>query len=168
MFALTSPKELFLRRLPYVGLCIPLRVSGLNQGEIMGIQITLPKAVEMVQAAIARKGADYVYPNHGTQCQYVDWTVTQDENGTPERHFTHGCIIGDIFINELNLDMEGIADGYMNSASSSAFIQELARCGLVESCTDEADDYFSYVQSAQDRGMTWGNAHTYALDAVSW
>jgi hypothetical protein len=44
----------------------------------MTLKLTLDKVHQMVEKAIEEKGTDYIYPNWGGSCSYVDY-----EHGSP-------------------------------------------------------------------------------------
>lgn len=108
--------------------------------------IDKPKAIELLERAVAEKGADYVDP--GSQfgrggCRYV-------------RDDACGCIVGHAYfyagatIDELK-EMDANPDD--PGVDSLAWAEELP----IETA-DEAVRAFSVAQVAQDRGKTWGEA----------
>lgn len=133
----------------------------------MTLNLTLEKAQSMVEAAIAEMGADYVYPNAGGSCQYVD-TAYQGVHFEEVVH-ARGCIVGHAFINELNLDLEGLASSYVNDEGSGSFLEYLKDEGLITYEEDgEAEKYLRYLQRSQDTGRPWGEAHEQAKLGNTW
>jgi len=134
----------------------------------MTLKLTLDKVHQMVERAIEEKGADYIYPNAGGPCSYVDFDYSERET-TLER----GCIVGHIFIDELKLDMLKLSDSSINEENAVGFLGHLARESEIE-MPDNHDErqaiwkYLSALQQSQDNGRTWGQAHEMAKLGLAW
>lgn len=132
----------------------------------MALELTLEKVHAMVEKAIEEKGADYVYPNWGPSCHYVDRDKFTDD-------VERGCIVGHIFIDELKLDMNELAGLTVNEESAYQFLIHLARRGEVALPADNRKrdailNYLSALQQSQDHGKPWGIAHEKAKDGITW
>lgn len=132
----------------------------------MVLKLTLEDVHQMVEKAIEEKGADYVYPNWGPSCRYVDYAVTEDG-----RDCVRGCIVGHIFIDALGLDMLDLSHLMVNEENATQFLGFLARSGqmdVVEEDKGHVYNYLSALQQSQDNGKTWGEAHVMAKQGVTW
>lgn len=132
----------------------------------MALHLTLAKAQSMVEQVIAEKGADYVYPNAGHSCTYVDVEYTGEFGN--EDVYSKGCIVGHIFINEFNLDLETLANAYVNDEGSNSFLNYLVSREYIETVDLEAGRYLNNLQHSQDAGKTWGEAHEKAKEGLTW
>lgn len=132
----------------------------------MAIELTLAKAQELIQSAIDDRGADYVYPKSSTgACTYVDIGYQGEDN---ERTFEKGCIVGHAFISALDLDVEEIADKYVNDEGAASFLAWLVEYNYVTKTHIDALDYIERVQRNQDAGRQWGEANEQALLGKVW
>lgn len=138
----------------------------------MALALTLDKVHSMVEEAIAEKGADYIYPNFGPSCTYVDHESGYDKHGEPTRYVRRGCIVGHIFIDALKLDMLELSGMSVNGESARQFIGYLTRQGEIElPYGDERDEimtYLSALQQSQDAGKPWGIANEMAKSGLTW
>lgn len=106
--------------------------------------ITKSKALELLEAAVAERGADYVYERDGTRqsgpgCTYV-------RGGQPS------CLIG-LAMAKAGVPIEQLAEWDTRDNSAACFVlvdDELA--------TKTAVDVMATAQSLQDIGETWGEA----------
>jgi len=133
----------------------------------MAIYIDLPKAMELVDAAIARKGEDYVYPNWEIGCQYVDYAITQDKDGDVQRICRTGCIVGEALLDVLNVDMDSLSRHGTNENGVYDFLDYLRRIEAIDGCTVDAEEYLTLIQVKQDRGETWGEARQGAKEELN-
>lgn len=122
--------------------------------------LNLEKAQELIANAIADKGEDYIYPNaeggNGT-CRYVDREYDNDWGSDHTK--VKGCIIGNALITALNLDMEDLADENVNEESANALLDYLIEKKHLSGADVEAREYFTRLQTSQDRGRPWGEAN---------
>lgn len=136
------------------------------------LELTFEKAQELVDAAIAERGEDYVYSKQAGSCLYVhsdSWF--HDERGEWVRvNEKPGCIVGVALVN-LGVGMDELVS--INTLDASAALQHLEQRGVwVET---EAVDFLSRVQVSQDNGMPWGEARdranlgqVYSKSSESW
>lgn len=136
----------------------------------MAIELTLAKAQSMVEQAIAEKGADYVYPKSGGgACTYVDVEYVDElDYYSNEKTYEKGCLVGHIFIDAFNLDMQELAEGYVNNEGSDSFVSWLTEQGHITKADKSAVEYLNNLQRSQDAGRTWGEAHEMASQGKTW
>lgn len=133
----------------------------------MALELTLDKVHAMVEKVIEEKGAEYIYPNWGPSCKYVDSAISLDG----EREVERGCIVGHIFIDELKLDMIELSRTSVNEESARQFLSYLVRNGEVTIADVDRSEIFSYLcalQQSQDNGRAWGEAHRMAKSGMAW
>lgn len=122
----------------------------------MTIDITYDKALEALNAAVAERGADFVYPDEerheGVTCQY------RKPDGTGS------CIVGMALI-LLGVPAEEIPAWGTPGQSSFDLLWELRERGII-TFDRAASDLFSEVQDRQDCGTPWGQAVTEAVEQV--
>lgn len=119
----------------------------------MTIHLTLERTNELLDAAVAEKGADYIYTDtrgfraapgsDGADCQYV-------HGNRP------GCLVGNVLHRagvelERLLQVEGFGVGDVD-------FQEY----LDVTCDEGVLDLLSEAQQRQDGGDTWGDSVAYA------
>lgn len=136
----------------------------------MTIVIDKPKALELLEAVVAERGADYIYPNAGSDCFYAD----RAEDGT----YAPGCIIGHALariglpVTALHtLDKQN--DPGIGTTSLPIWVDEddairdnpMFRPVVVVleedyevKITPDAQAVFAIAQREQDNGHTWGDA----------
>lgn len=133
----------------------------------MTLKLTLAKAVSMIERAIAAKGADYVYPGSvESECHYAD----RDYDTLGNEVFTKGCIVGHAFLTEFNIEpQDAFHSDWNEGTDAQALIQEFAEMGKIDPAVGRmAFKYLEYVQTSQDNGATWGEAHEKALQGQVW
>lgn len=123
------------------------------------IELTYERVNELLDEAIAEKGADYVYKDEmgrvagidtETCCQYVHG---EGDSKAP------GCIAGNV------LHRAGVPLGEFNRVESLAVAPLLDLLGV--RMPDEAVSLLAEIQGRQDKGWTWGLAVDAARDARS-
>jgi hypothetical protein len=133
----------------------------------MTVEITYEKALSAMRAAVADRGADYVYPEKekttaGT-CQYL----TEDGKAS--------CIVGDVLI-RVGVPAESLPRWIPGERSSSieavpnasSLVGKLEKAAVV--VLDESRTYtlLDTAQDEQDNGQTWGTALKRAEESVAW
>jgi hypothetical protein len=125
------------------------------------IEIDLPKAVELVLACIAEKPEGFKYQDYD-RCEgsCVNLFVERDEDG--DLSFTPACLVGSVIVKA------GINPRVMwwRDAARGALHSVLVALGNLLTVTASAEDYLRTIQTRQDRGSTWAQAHTDALEFV--
>lgn len=123
------------------------------------------RAIELLEAAVAERGADYVYVNPDSPlCLYVhtsypEGSLDEDpDNAVPIR--TPGCIVGTAFILGGLIDARRMSH-HLGSISSIAEVLQ-GRDGI--DITHSALEILQRAQWAQDAKATWGEALAYAKD----
>lgn len=104
-------------------------------------KITLPKALKLLERAVAEKGADYTVD----LCRYFD-------DGEP------ACIVGHVFsyVGATEGDLHMGYDAHQVASANTAELRTIDVQGV--KITPKAREVLSAAQQAQDRGKTWGNA----------
>lgn len=133
--------------------------------------LTLAKAHELIDAAVAEKGAEYVYPGsaHGA-CTYVDVSYPDDylEDVDSEPLCEKGCIVGNAFITAFDLDMEELRHLAVNDEGAHSFIEWLKGREHISGYDRDALEFLAKVQVNQDKGVTWGEAVEKAKAGLHW
>lgn len=115
--------------------------------------IDLPKARELLAAAVETQGRDFVYnPSGVAGCQYMPALDTPEDD---PRHKT-GCLVGTA------LSLHGI--DVSNLWGSVYGGLRVAQPGMM---TKEAAKYFQVAQTRQDNGSSWGEAFDTAEDRAA-
>lgn len=124
----------------------------------MTIEIDYDKAIELLERAVAEKGADYVYASFAKEvskndstCLYVD-----PETGAPS------CIVGHV-VSYLDSDLLPEISEWETEATDDTTVFSLA--GRLEDrlhFTERALATLTLAQQSQDNGITWGRALEYA------
>lgn len=118
------------------------------------IELTYERVNELLDEAIAEKGADYVYEDENgsrQDCKYVHHFPGEDP--------VPGCIAGNV------LHRAGVPLGEFNRVESLAVAPLLDLLGV--RMPDEAVSLLAEIQGRQDKGWTWGLAVDAARDARS-
>jgi hypothetical protein len=111
------------------------------------VSFTYEEAVQLLEKAVADRGADYVYAKDPKALRTSFWRcVNVFVDGTP------GCIIGQILAYKGFWDQEGAAL-YEGTVTVSDLIVE----GVIEA-DDATAELLSAVQRNQDNGVSWGEA----------
>lgn len=133
----------------------------------MALELTLEKAQQMVEAVIAEMGADHVYKrgNNGS-CTYVHSEYVNEYDS--EKAYSKGCIVGHIFITELNLDMGELASLAANEYGAANFVEWLVAKEKISTCKQDAVEYLELLQRSQDARRPWGEAHEQAKLGNFW
>lgn len=132
--------------------------------------ITLNQAREATKAVVEEQGADFRYvidrvKNGGAVCYYVPLPASVAAEYNDPQKATTGCLIGRV------LDRLGETRQRNDNAGGSRAAVGLGHQGSVNNLSISypgmfADDgvvhYLLLAQTAQDVGMTWGEAYTYA------
>lgn len=104
------------------------------------------KAIELLERAVAEKGADYVDPQAKNVCAYVN-----DDGVTPSCIIGHAYFYAGATIAQLDeMDRQGSIEGIVEHAGGEGVLP-------VET-TPEAIAAFMAAQDRQDAGNTWGCA----------
>lgn len=147
------------------------------------IQIDVNKALGMIHGAVVERGEGWQYPDTG-QCRYVyhpeDFDRYEENELSAEEaamvayfgdETKPACLVGlalitldEGFMPWLNDHNEDSVEGIMGSRETG-FDVEVA--GTVYHFTDEARSVLQAAQSAQDRGLSWGEAERLALKRAS-
>lgn len=131
--------------------------------------IDLPKAVELVLGNIAERTADYRYTEDpwtveyrgkfgGAGCYNLMFDVVGvNDHGNNRTNHRKGCLVGSAFV-DFGISIEemvkkGVVGGGMRSAAEALGIE----------LSHVANNYLQRVQSNQDDGFKWGEAHASAL-----
>jgi hypothetical protein len=120
--------------------------------------LTYDRAVELAREIVAEFGEDYVYPEDHKRHEYGD---DDNQGGNMLCVYVHedkpSCIVGQI------LHKHGVSVEALKA-------HEFKGARTVSYATAEADEkarfFLTGAQSHQDKGNTWGEALTYALDQV--
>lgn len=113
---------------------------------------TYEETVSLLEAQVAKRGADYVYPNWRSGCSY-----TRDGEGD--------CIVGCALI-DAGVPVERFVDGGNRiGIYADRLLEQLENEGLVSFDADSVRLLFD-VQLLQDRGTSWGRAMTLATGRV--
>lgn len=118
------------------------------------IEINYARALELVDAQIAKKGADYIYTAPETD-DYLPGQCLYMHGDEP------GCIMGHILMDlgfELNSGHEGMG--------IDTLLVDLARDHDLR-VTDRAAILLSWVQWGQDNGESWGEARAEAVNSIA-
>lgn len=132
----------------------------------MAIYLDLQKAMELVDAAIEREGEDYIYPNFSIGCQYVDYAFIEREDEPVERVCRTGCIVGDALLTVLGVDIEAFSYEDENEENAYQFLGWLRQENYISGSSPEAENYLSYIQDNQDKGLPWGVARKRARERM--
>ncbi|MFF5471025.1 hypothetical protein [Streptomyces achromogenes] len=119
------------------------------------IELTLDRVKELLNEAVAEKGADYVY------------TTPDGKQGTPEYQptclYVHGdkpgCIVGHA-LHRAGVSLSLLLEEEQDDASS--VLRSLAQLGVL-SYTDGVSQLLYEAQQRQDHGTSWGEAVQQAL-----
>lgn len=118
------------------------------------IEINYARALELVDAQIAKKGADYIYTAPETddhlpgQCLYMHG----DEPG---------CIMGHI-LTDLGFELNSSHEG----RGITTLLIDLM-CDHDLRVTDRAVNLLSWIQWGQDGGESWGKARANAVNSIA-
>jgi hypothetical protein len=143
------------------------------------ITIDTNKALEMIHGAVVERGEGWQYPDTG-QCRYVyhpeDFDRWEEGDLTAEEQAMvayfgdekkPACLVGlalitmnEAFLPWLDVHNEDSVDGIMGT-SEAGFDVDIE--GTTYHFTDDARHLLQVAQSAQDRGLTWGEAERLAL-----
>lgn len=134
----------------------------------MTIYLDLQRAMELIDAAIERKGEDYVYTRSAWGCMYVDYTSTFDDEGNERRICRSGCIVGDALIAPFGVDLDALSHKGVNEMDVYDFLGWLRDYGHIEGYADSAEEYLNRIQVKQDRGATWGDARREAKEELNY
>ena len=120
--------------------------------------ITKTKAVELIERAVAEKGADYVDPHAGGRCSYANDRVEPTAAGCIVGHalFYEGATVAELH------ELDGLP-----VSSVMMLIDSEARDALPVAVDEEAARVFMAAQRAQDVGETWGSALERARQAAA-
>lgn len=123
----------------------------------MTTKVSFEQAKELIERAIAEKGADHVYVDpHGqvsdgsTSCFYFQ--------PDPEGNIVPGCIVGHLF-SYLGVRPEQVAE-YTG-------VHGALKAGAPIILSPEARRFLALIQRYQDRGAPWGTAYANALASLS-
>jgi hypothetical protein len=120
------------------------------------IRIDKPKALELLRAAVATRGRDYVYQRSPKgACRYAN------ADGP-------SCLVGEALA-QAGADVVGLfygkslnTKGITALSHNAAYYPSGAKFDAAVSIDAEAAAVFSEAQEAQDSGETWGAALAYA------
>ena len=110
----------------------------------MTVALNYDEAKRLVEAEIAKEGADYVYSRPGDVRSCVN--VEKDERGA----LVGSCLVGRALL------ASGVAPGVLHEWQDSD-IHGL-NCNGVVKLTTKALHFLGMVQSEQDQGISWGRA----------
>jgi hypothetical protein len=115
------------------------------------------EVVELLNRAVAEKGADYEYPRAGGECFYFE------PDGTPS------CLIGNVLAQKgVKLeDFVVIEDGQPWDLNSGESVFSLDAYGFIKT-TGETQDILTRAQRMQDDGYSWGEALDLATMGVDY
>jgi hypothetical protein len=128
--------------------------------------ITKDKAIELLEEAVAQRGAEYVYPGEGAaQCHYFanSYDVSRalaDKIDEPM------CIVGQVLNNigitsaDLNTLDVAAESGYVNRVVGANGLATLINRGSDTYIDTDAVEAFGIAQGKQDIGENWGAALT--------
>jgi hypothetical protein len=130
----------------------------------MTIIVDYDKAIELLTAAVERKGEDFVYnPGGSGSCSYVAKPnrlngvydgPELDENGKSNP----GCIVGHVLYS-LGVDLYRVGSGSMRSIMRHRYGPHAAlNSDLTMTFSEDAVEALQRAQSSQDDGSTWGRA----------
>lgn len=139
----------------------------------------LMEIIDLAEAEIAKRGSDYRYTDEPmykvhNRCVNVlfdymegadmnDWEVLDCDRLEGKTNFRPGCLVGSIMLNYT--DMSWILGRGLNSAGSYDVTRRMSTEGIAN-FSNLAFLYLRVVQSAQDNGATWGEAHWKGLEDV--
>jgi hypothetical protein len=145
------------------------------------IRINTEKALEMIHGAVVERGEGWQYPDTG-QCRYVyhpedfdRWADDEDGLTAEEEAMVAyfgdekkpACLIGlalttlnEEFLPWLDQNNENSVDGIMGTREAGFSV---VIAGTTYEFTDNARSVLQVAQSAQDRGLTWGEAERLAV-----
>lgn len=117
------------------------------------LELTFEKAQELVDAAIAERGEDYVYGKHAGSCLYVhsdswfddtrgEWVLINERPG---------CIVGMALVKG-GVSMDDLIP--INTMDAPTVLDSLEGVEAER----KAVDFLTLVQISQDSGVTWGEA----------
>lgn len=125
------------------------------------IEIDGPRALELLQAAVDEKGADYVYPTG----EYETCSYARDDS--PSCLVGHAVHCAGVTIDALHcMDVDTIEDDEGNQLDASSEIQNIPTERYGFRLMPGAVRAFQEAQQKQDSGIPWGEALLYAREAV--
>ncbi len=113
----------------------------------MSTRITKRAALKALDQAVAKRGADYVYPMPNDKCVYV-------YNGAPS------CIVGEVLAQEVPIDeLQQLEVRESNTAPLTlTSTRRTIACMFEVTFTDGALKVLREAQVEQDCGTTWADA----------
>lgn len=126
------------------------------------MELNLAKAKELIEAAIAEKGADYVYPRAGASCVNVE----QVQVGESEYDLVPSCIVGHAMV-IAGFPIEQIWR-YASEETAEELVTFMSRYGFISNVHEDAMNLLMYVQAGQDNGRPWGEVYEMALEGKCW
>lgn len=142
------------------------------------IELTRQKTIELLRAAVADRGADYVYEKQpdeqgGFDCQYVHGTemVLVDQNFDSGYYryeeqatgdLTPGCIVGHVLINAGIHPIEFLELEVNRDTGADVLLGQLAHNGYL-SFDPGVDSLLEVAQNNQDQSASWGDAVELAI-----
>lgn len=131
------------------------------------LELTLKKAHELVDAAVALKGEGYVYEKTGGMCKYVHFDEGWSDGGAVSRvNETPGCIVGQA-LTLGGVEFEYFYSGDSNELGVATLMDVLERKKRV-STDNEALRFLEAVQISQDAGIPWGEAVAQARRGMAY
>ncbi len=129
--------------------------------------ITLEDARQAAEAAVARKGEDYVYEKHDKSCIYVTYDKAYDELAEEyvisEGTQAPSCLVGHMLIDSWGVDPELFApSGGTENIENNMPVDEVIHYTSSLEFTPEALNYMTLLQQQQDLGEAWGWVLSYA------
>lgn len=121
------------------------------------IKINYARALELVDQAIEEKGEDYVYTNDRGQTAHKDTIIKCSNWHEIDGKMVPGCIVGDA------LHRGGVKLTQMNKSMAAGDLVEALLSDEIAHVTDKVMMFLAYIQNAQDRGNTWGEARAKAI-----
>lgn len=111
------------------------------------IELTLEKAIELAENAVADRGADYVYTNpegNRDTCHYI--------HSKPGEPLVVGCIVGHM-LNQLGIDLHAI-----NNVADILDVKKGLEEREILTMDRWASAFLSRLQRRQDDGANWLSA----------
>lgn len=125
------------------------------------LYLDFEKAQQLVNEAIAEKGADYVYEKEGSACHYVHnvtkaWDSIKEDYVSAFDAATTGCLVGHA-LKLGGVPLEAMGSGYRNESDADSLLSKLEQTDFV-TVMPKAKWYLINLQQSQDLGTPWGMA----------
>jgi hypothetical protein len=131
------------------------------------LNLTLDKAVELVEQAVASKPEGYKYeaPEGPGVCLYVDYdtsTWNEELEEYEASNYRPGCLVGTALILG-GIPQDKFLQGSLNEQGVGDLLGALQ---IDQNLTFDSDAarYLDILQGSQDKGATWADAHERALN----